>query len=155
MTKMLLPLIRDAGRFALFTLVFGPALLLYGIVIAISLEGSLAGQFVKEAQTLTEGAPDGKVMQCVTHYEPAPRPRLPEPGEEASPPPYQLPPMSFCHREPVDSDLWIKPMNATLLNLWLTGALFGAAVAFLAHLYIHRRASVHEGRDIFQKETHV
>jgi hypothetical protein len=46
--------------------------------------------------------------------------------------------MSFCHREPVDSELWIKPMNATLLNLWLMGALFGAAVAFLAHLYIHR-----------------
>jgi hypothetical protein len=43
MTKMLLPLIRDAGRFALYTFVFGPALLLYGIVIAISLEGSLAG----------------------------------------------------------------------------------------------------------------
>jgi hypothetical protein len=60
MTKMLLPLIRDAGRFALYTFVFGPALLLYGIVIAISLEGSLAGQFVKEAQTLTEGAPAGR-----------------------------------------------------------------------------------------------
>lgn len=154
MTTMLLPLIRDAGRFALFTLVFGPALLLYGIVIAISLEGSLAGQFVKEAQTLTEGAPDGKVMQCVTHYEPAPRPRLPEPGEEASPPPYQLPPMSFCHREPVDSDLWIKPMNATLLNLWLTGALFGAAVAFLAHLYIHRSTTSRQMPGVWQKETH-
>ena len=47
MTKMLLPLIRDAGRFALFTLVFGPALLLYGIVIAISLEGSLARPTVR------------------------------------------------------------------------------------------------------------
>ena len=155
MTKMLLPLIRDAGRFALFTLVFGPALLLYGILIAISLEGSLAGQFVKEAQTLTEGAPDGKVMQCVTHYEPAPRPRLPEPGEEASPPSYQLPPMSICHREPVDSERWTKPMDATLFNLWLIAALFGATLGFLTHLYIHRRASVHEGRDIFQKETHV
>jgi hypothetical protein len=42
MTKMLLPLIRDAGRLPC-TFVFGPALLLYGIVIAISLEGSLAG----------------------------------------------------------------------------------------------------------------
>lgn len=82
MTKMLLPLIRDAGRFALYTFIFGPALLLYGIVIAIS----LAGQFVKEAQTLTEGAPAGKVMQCVTHHEAAPQPRLPEPGEDASPP---------------------------------------------------------------------
>jgi hypothetical protein len=31
----------------------------------------------------------------------------------------------MIHREPVDSELWIKPMNATLLNLWLMGALFG------------------------------
>ena len=123
MTKMLLPLIRDAGRFALFTLVFGPALLLYGIVIAISLEGSLAG--------------------------------LPVPGEEASPPSYLLPPLSICHRDPVDSERWTKPMDATLFNLWLIAALFGATLGFLTHLYIHRRASVHEGRDIFQKETHV
>ena len=155
MTKMLLPLIRDAGRFAMFTLVFGPALLLYGIVIAISLEGSLAGQFVKEAQTLTEGAPAGKVMQCVTHHEAAPQPRLPEPGEDASPPPYEFPPVQFCHREPVDSERWTKPMDATLFNFWLIAALFGATLGFLTHLYIHRRASVHEGRDIFQKETHV
>ncbi|ENU4232978.1 hypothetical protein ACFH2V_004086 [Enterobacter kobei] len=76
-------------------------------MIAISLEGSLAGQFVKEAQTLTEGAPAGKVMQCVTHHEAAPQPRLPEPGEDASPPPYEFPPVQFCHREPVDSELWI------------------------------------------------
>ncbi|EMB4295577.1 hypothetical protein U9D55_003917 [Enterobacter roggenkampii] len=154
MTKMLLPLIRDAGRFALYTFVFGPALLLYGIVIAISLEGSLAGQFVKEAQTLTEGAPAGKVMQCVTHHEAAPQPRLPESGEDASPPPYEFPPVQFCHREPVDSELWIKPMNATLLNLWLMGALFGAAVAFLAHLYIHRSTTSRQMPGVWQKEKH-
>ncbi|OCO53767.1 hypothetical protein AN688_0227135 [Citrobacter freundii] len=63
--------------------------------------------------------------------------------------------MSICHREPVDSARWTKPMDATLFNLWLIAALFGATLGFLTHLYIHRRASVHEGRDIFQKETHV
>ena len=64
MTKMLLPLIRDAGRFAMFTLVFGPALLLYGIVIAISLEGSLAGQFVKEASCDGIGFVSPLIKKC-------------------------------------------------------------------------------------------
>ena len=69
-------------------------------------------------------------------------------------PPYEFPPVQFCHREPVDSELWIKPMNATLLNLWLTGALFGAAVAFLAHLYIHRSTTSRQMPGVWQKETH-
>lgn len=45
-------------------------------------------------------------------------------------------------------------MNATLLNLWLTGALFGAAVAFLAHLYIHRSATSRQMSGGWQKEKH-
>jgi hypothetical protein len=126
--------------------------LLYGIVIAISLEGSLAGQFVKEAQTLTEGAPAGKVMQCVTHYEPAPRPRLPEPGEDASPPPYQLPPMSFCHREPVDSERWTKPMDATLFNFWLMARCSAQLWFSDPSVYSSSRLTADAG--YLQKETH-
>jgi hypothetical protein len=44
-------------------------------------------------------------------------------------------------------------MNATLLNLWLMGALFGAAVGFLAHLYIHRSTTSRQMAG-YQKETH-
>lgn len=65
MSNSLFTLIRDAGRFALYSLVLGPALLLYGIVVNIAMEGSLSEQFVQEARNLTEGAPAGKVMQCV------------------------------------------------------------------------------------------
>ncbi len=63
MSNSLFILIRDAGRLALYSLVLGPALLLYGIVVNIAMEGSLSERFVQEARNLTEGAPAGKVMQ--------------------------------------------------------------------------------------------
>ena len=152
MSNSLFTLLRDAGRLALYSLVLGPALLLYGIVVNIAMEGSLSEQFVQEARNLTEGAPAGKVMQCIAYSSPEIQPQVPNPGEDISPQPYKVPTISSCHREPVDPDLWIKPVDATLFNFWLIAALFGAFLGFMSLLRLHRPEPVTRNTFVLQKK---
>jgi len=65
MTKTLFTLIRDAGRVAMYSLVFGPALVLYVFVMLAVSDGSLSRQFLTTFHDLTDSAPAGKVMGCV------------------------------------------------------------------------------------------
>lgn len=132
MQHTLFALIRGSGRFALHAFVIGPALVLYFLVVAIALNGSLSQQFLNEARRLTDGAPAGKVMQCIEHSSPTLQPRTPNPEEDAPPRPYKVPVLSQCHPEAVDSDSWSRMTDSVLLNVWMMAALFGAASGFLA-----------------------
>ncbi|KGI64840.1 hypothetical protein LA04_05310 [Enterobacter sp. UCD-UG_FMILLET] len=134
MTKTLFTLIRDAGRAALYSLVFGPALVLYVFVMLAVSDGSLSRQFLTTFYDLTDGAPAGKVMGCVNENVMAGRFLPPEPGESLKPVPPALakaPPEMLCRRGPVDSDSWARATDATLRNTWIMAVMFGFGVWFV------------------------
>ncbi|WP_447746398.1 hypothetical protein [Enterobacter asburiae] len=133
MTKMLLPLIRDAGRVAMYSLVFGPALVMYVFVMLAASEGSLSRQFLTTFHDLTDGAPAGKVMGCVNENVMAGSFLPPEPGEKLNPAPTleKDRPEVLCQRGPVDSDSWARATDATLLNSWIISVMFGFGVWFV------------------------
>ncbi|BCU50943.1 hypothetical protein CIAM_44640 (plasmid) [Citrobacter amalonaticus] len=139
---MLFPLLRDAVRLAFYTLVAGPALLLYVMALIVVQDGSPSQQFLSAARRLTEGAPAGKVMQCVTpepernvvlHAKDAGSPTWtpPVPDDLADHPRPSPPIIQFCHMEPVDRTFWTRPADQLVTILWLAGALLGAAWAFM------------------------
>lgn len=142
MRQMLFPLLRDAVRLAFYTLVAGPALLLYVMALVVVQDGSPSQQFLSAARRLTEGAPADKVMQCVT---PEPERNVVLPAKDAGSPawtppvpddltdhPRPSPPIiQFCHMEPVDRTFWTRPADQLVTLLWLAGALLGASWAFM------------------------
>lgn len=133
MTKTLFTLIRDAGRVAMYSLVFGPALVMYVFVMLAASEGSLSRQFLTTFHDLTDGAPAGKVMGCVNENVMAGSFLPPEPGEKLKPAPTleKAQPEVLCQRGPVDSDSWARATDATLLNSWIISVLFGFGVWFV------------------------
>lgn len=129
MQNSLFTLIWDAGRFALYALVIGPALALYALVVVAALNGSLSQQFLTEARRLTDGAAPGQVMQCINKTVVTDlQPRIPHNTEHV--PPLQSA-LSFCHPEPVDSAPWVRTTDAVLFNFWMIAALAGALSGFL------------------------
>ena len=134
MTKTLFTLIRDAGRVAMYSLVFGPALVMYVFVMLAASDGSLSRQFLTTFHDLTDGAPAGKVMACVNENMMAGRFSPPEPGESLKPVPPALkkaPPEVLCQRGWVDSDTWARSVDATLRNVWMMAVMFGFGVWFV------------------------
>lgn len=126
MQNTLFTLIRDAGRFALYAFILGPALALYALVVVAALNGSLSQQFLTEARRLTDGALPGQVMQCINKT--VVTDLQPHTGEHV---PSLQSVLSFCHPEPVDSAPWIRTTDAVLFNFWMIAALAGALSGFL------------------------
>ncbi|MCU6194783.1 hypothetical protein KWH77_20120 [Enterobacter sichuanensis] len=136
MTKTLFTLIRDAGRAALYSFVLGPALMLYVFVMLAASDGSLSRQFLTTFHDLTDGVPAGKVMACINENVMAGRFSPPEPGESLKPVPSVLdkaPPEVLCQRGWVDSDSWVRSVDATLRNVWMTAVMFGFGVWFVLY----------------------
>lgn len=133
MTKTLFTLIRDAGRVAMYSLVFGPALVLYVFVMLAVSDGSLSRQFLTTFHDLTDGAPVGKVMGCVNENVMAGRFSPPEPGEKLNPAPAleKVPPEVLCQRGWVGSDFWARSVDATLRNVWMMAVMLGFGVWFV------------------------
>lgn len=134
MLNTLLSLIRDAGRFALYTFVLGPALALYVFVMFAASHDSLSRQFLTAYHDLTDGVPAGKVMGCVNEHEMVSRFSPPEPGEKLKPAPAleKAPPEVLCQRGYVDSDSWARSVDATLTNFWGMAVMFGAGLWFVS-----------------------
>lgn len=132
MLNTLFTLIRDAGRFALYAFVLGPALALYVLVMFAASHDSLSRQFLTAYHDLTDGVPPGKVMGCVNEHEMIKRFSPPEPGEKLKPAPAleTSPPEAevLCQRGPVDSDSWSRSTDSMLWNLWIVAALFGSGL---------------------------
>ena len=145
MRQMLFPLLRDAVRLAFYTLVAGPALLLYVMALVVVQDGSPSEQFLSTARRLIDGAAPDKVMQCM-HTEP--KRRLVLPAEPDGTPSWMPPvttdptgslkpapiPLTPCHWAPVDQRFWTRAADELVTILWLIGALFGAAWAFMTQL---------------------
>lgn len=134
MTKILFTLIRDAGRFSLYALVLGPALVLYVLVMLAASDGSLSRQFLSTFHDLTDGVPAGNVMACINEHEMVSRFSPPEPGEKLKPAPAseKVPPEVLCQRGYVDSDSWARSVDATLRNFWGMAVMFGAGLWFVS-----------------------
>ena len=134
MLNTLFTLIRDAGRFALYSFVLGPALLMYVFVMFAASDGSLSRQFLTTFHGLTDGVPPGKVMGCVNEPEMAIRPSLPKPGEKLKPvPPLEkAPPEVLCEHGPVDSDSWVRSTDSVLWTLWILAAILGSCLWFFS-----------------------
>lgn len=133
MKHFFLTLMVDAGRLGFYALIAGPAVMFYALVVLIALSGSPSQQFLDTARQLTDGAPHGRVMQCVSVEPSRAVQTLPEKDDTISGAPDwpPMPPMSLCHMEPVDSQFWTRPTDALLRGIWLTGALLGAVACFL------------------------
>lgn len=131
MKHYFLTLMVDAGRLGFYALIAGPAVMFYALVVLIALSGSPSQQFLDTARQLTDGAPDGRVMQCVSVEHSRDVQTLPEKDEVTSG--LQVPPAltSLCHMEPVDSQFWTRTTDSLLRGIWLTGALLGAVACFL------------------------
>ncbi|MBF4180621.1 hypothetical protein [Lelliottia nimipressuralis] len=151
MNIRLFPYIRNMVRLASYSLVLGPALVLYSLVVVIALDDSLLQQFLNEARRLTDGAPAGKVMQCIEHNAPPLQPRISRPEEDVTPLPYNVPVSSNCHLELVDSSLWTRTTDAVLFNFWVMAVLLGALTGFLAHLN-QRGTTTPPGLAVLEKE---
>lgn len=131
MKNDVLTLLRDAGRLAFYSFIVGPALLLYALAMLIVLNGSPSQQFLNTARLLTDGAPEGKVMQCVL-VEPSRKVVSPIQRDTDMPVVPDMPPhFSLCHMTPVDSQFWTRPADSILVASWLTAALCGAGVCFM------------------------
>lgn len=128
MTKILFTLIRDAGRFSLYALVLGPALVLYVLVMLAASDGSLSRQFLTTFHDLTDGVPAGNVMACVNEHEMDSRVSPPE----LAPALDKAPPEVLCQRGYVDSDSWSRSVDATLRTLWGVAVMFGAGLWFVS-----------------------
>ena len=152
MLNTLLFLIRDAGRFALYTFVLGPALALYVLVMLEASHDSLSRQFLTAYHDLTDGAPAGKVMGCVNEHEMVKRFSPPEPGEKLKPAPAleKAPPEVevLCQRGPVDSDSWVRSKDSLLWNFWILAAMFGSG------LWLFSRGLSHTARKRISPDTH-
>lgn len=161
MRQMLFPLLRDAVRLAFYTLVAGPALLLYVMALVVVQDGSPSQQFLSAARRLTEGAPADKVMQCITPDSvrnvvlpadsdrvPTSAPQVPMDADVLRPAP---PLMPFCHMEPVEQSFWTRPADQIVTMLWLIGALLGAAWAFMTHR-LPRQAPTSDNRSLLHKK---
>lgn len=151
MNIRLFPHIRNMVRLASYSFVLGPAVVLYSLVMVIALDDSLSQQFLNEARRLTDGAPAGKVMQCIEHNPPPLQHRKPKPEEDVTPPPYQVPVLSSCHSEPVESAGWARTTDAVLFNYWVMTVLLGALAGFLAHLK-QRRTTTPPELAVLKKE---
>lgn len=151
MNIRLFPHIRNTVRLTSYAFVLGPALVLYSLVVIIALNDSLSQQFLNEARRLTDGAPAGKVMQCIEHNAPPLQPRIPKPEEDVTPLPYDVPVLSSCHSEPVDSATWARATDAVLFNFWVMTVLLGALGGFLVHLK-QRRTPTPPGPAVLKKE---
>lgn len=135
MPNRLFTLIGEAVRVAMYSLIFGPALVMYVFVMLATSQGSLSQQFLSSFHELTDGAPDGKVMGCVNASEMGPRFPVPEPGGTLKPVPPALekaPPEVLCQSGWVDSDNWTRSVDATLRNVWMMTVLFGFGVWFVS-----------------------
>lgn len=133
MTKILFTLIRDAGRFALYAFVLGPALVLYLFVMLAASDGSLSRQFLTTFHDLTDGVPAGKVMGCANENEMANRFSPPEPGDKFPPAPApKAPPEVLCQRGPVDSHLWVSSTDSMLRDFWIMAVMFGCGLGFIS-----------------------
>ena len=108
-------------------LVTVPGAVLFGIVILLSLNGSLTGQLISEAQGFTRNAPEGMVMVCQT-AEPS-RPALP--GSFPPPPSLLAEP---CTKVPVKTSEYAVQSDRTLLFVWRVIAViaFGARMVLWA-----------------------
>jgi hypothetical protein len=143
--------IRNMVRLASYSFVLGPAMVLYSLVMVIALDDSLSQQFLNEARRLTDGAPAGKVMQCIEHNAPPLQPRIPKPEEDVTPHPYHVPVLSSCQSEPVDSAGLIRTTDAVLFNFWVMTVLLGALAGFLVHLK-QRRTTTPPELAVLKKE---
>lgn len=135
MPHRLFTLIGEAVRVALYSFIFGPALVMYVIVMLATLQGSLSQQFLSSFHDLTDGVPAGKVMACVNENVMARSFSPPKPGESLKPVPTALekaPPEVLCQRGWVDSDSWARSVDATLRNVWMTAVMFGFGVWFVS-----------------------
>lgn len=146
-------LLRDSVRLAFYALIAGPALLLYVTAITFVLDSSPSQQFLDAARRLTDGAPAGKVMQCVA-VAPSLHVVIPQPHDDArlpEPVPHLPTP---CHMEPVDSDFWTRPTDSLLTSLWLIAALCGAAYAFMTQRY-NRHKPITRNAFVLQKKEQL
>lgn len=132
MLNTLFTLIRDAGRFALYSLVFGPALAMYVFVMLAASDGSLSRQFLTTFHDLTAGVPAGKVLSCVNDMAPVIRQTPQEPGVNTQPQLPVSPTEVLCQKGPVDSEIWARSADASLWNFWSIGVMFGCGVWFVS-----------------------
>lgn len=162
---MNLPIItplRDAARLAFYALVVGPALLLYVMALIMVQQGSPSEQFLSAARRLIDGAEADKVMQCMNTEPdrhvvlpaepdgtPSWMPPVPtDPSGTLMSPPVPLTP---CHWAPVDQRFWTRAADELVTILWLIGALFGAAWAFMTQPRSHQ-APVSLNRSLLHKK---
>ncbi|BCU51152.1 TPA: hypothetical protein ACHF2V_004313 [Citrobacter farmeri] len=131
MQNTLLTLIRDAGRLAFYSLVISPALMLYFLVMLAASDGSLSRQFLTAYQDLTEGAPAGKVMYCMSDKDWGIRIPQQDSGKKLKSVTVPREPDVLCQRSPVDSDLWARSTDSMLWNLWIMAAMFGCGSWFI------------------------
>lgn len=164
MNTWLFFLLRDSLRLAFYTLVAGPALLLYFIAVTFVLDSSPSQQFLDAARRLTDGAPVGKVMQCagddirshelmplLTEGVPPPVTLMQQDEPPMEPTPHPVP---ACHRVPVDSGFWTRPADFLLTIIWLTAALCGAVYGFMAVRRSHPNSVSPEAAILHKKEHH-
>ena len=162
MPERLFTLIGEAVRVALYSFIFGPALVMYVFVMLAMSQGSLSWQFLSIFHELTDGAPAGMVMACVNENVMAGRFSPPEPGETLKPVPPTLEkeqPEVLCQRGWVDSDSWARSVDANLHNVWMMSAMFGFGVWFVfrsLNLAARKRISpdTHSVLARQNKETH-
>ncbi|MEB7502457.1 hypothetical protein NGC23_20035 [Leclercia pneumoniae] len=144
MLNTLLTLIRDAGRFALYSLVIGPALILYFLVMLAASDGSLSRQFLTTYHDLTDGVPAGKVMYCISDEDRGMRIPQQDPVQKGKSVTVPRVPDVLCQRGPVDSDLWVRSTDSMLRNFWIMAAMFGCGLWFISlrlNLAIQKRIS--------------
>ncbi|MCK7230023.1 hypothetical protein L8P27_19655 [Enterobacter asburiae] len=162
MPYRLFTLIGETVRVAMYSFIFGPALVMYVFVMLETSQGSLSQQFLTTFHDLTDGVPAGKVMACVNENVIAGRFSSPEHGESLKPEPPALekaPPEVLCQRGWVDSDTWTRSVDATLSNVWMMAVMFGFGVWFVSrglNLAARKRISpdTHSVLARQSKETH-
>jgi hypothetical protein len=162
MPYRLFTLIGEAVRVALYSFIFGPALVMYVFVMLATSQGSLSQQFLTTFHDLTDGVPADKVTACINENVMAGRFSPPEPGETLKPVPPALDkaqPEVLCQRGWVDSDSWARSVDANLCNVWMMSVMFGFGVWFVSrglNLAARKRISqdTHSVLVRQNKETH-
>lgn len=112
-------------RALFFSVVTAPAIVLFSVVMLHTLYGSLTGQFISEAESFTQNAPDGMVMVC----------REPDPAllQEAKIPPPSVYPEP-CEKVPMSAKEYAAQSDSTLLFCWRVFAML--AFAFRLALWV-------------------
>ncbi|ECO4285460.1 hypothetical protein CG541_004321 [Salmonella enterica] len=102
-----------------FSLITGPALILFAAFLLLSFNNSLAGTFVKEARELVADVPVDKVRLCI-------HPKQSEPT-----PPMKPLYTSTCEPVFIDTNIWQENWDRQIRNLYLTAVLLSFSVWFM------------------------